>query len=124
MLHHRMAAVLVGGLFLAPLAATAQSSQMAYATGEPRSEYMVFLERDNQVPAVAADTLRTAANAAKAGKTIHVVGRADHAQAVKQELVRDGAPANAVIVAREPVKPLPKVDTISDPASRKVDIKF
>ena len=28
----------------------AQSTHLAYATGEPRSEYMVFLEKGNQLP--------------------------------------------------------------------------
>ncbi len=116
--------VLVGGLVLAPTA-MAQSTHLAYATGEPRSEYMVFLDKGNHVPDVAQVALRKAADAAKAGKTIHVVGRGDQAAVVKQELVREGAPANAINVAREPSKPLPKpADNIADPASRKVEIKF
>ena len=65
-----------------------------------------------------------ASKAAKAGKTIHLVGRADQAEIVKAEMIREGAPANAILVAREPVKALPKVDSLSDAASRKVEIKF
>ena len=55
-----------------------------------------------------------ASKAAKAGKTIHLVGRADQAEIVKQEMIREGAPASAIVVAREPVKALPKVDSLSD----------
>ena len=117
-------AAMIGGLIVAP-AAMAQSTNLAYATGEPRSEYMVFLDKGNVVPAVAASTLQAAANAAKAGKTIHVVGRGDQALVVKQELIREGAPANAINVTYQPSNPLPKpADNISDPANRKVDIKF
>ena len=117
-------AAMIGGLIVAP-AAMAQSTNLAYATGEPRSEYMVFLDKGNVVPAVATSTLQTAANAAKAGKTIHVLGRGDQALAVKQELIREGAPASAINVTYEPSNPLPKpADNIADPANRKVDIKF
>jgi hypothetical protein len=119
-----IAAVLIGGLFVAPMA-MAQTPQLAYATGEPRSEYMVFLDKGNQVPDVAQVTLRKAADAAKAGKTIHLVGRGDQAEVVKQELVRDGAPASAINLTREPIKALPKpADNIADPSSRRVEIKF
>ena len=117
-------AVMIGGLILAP-AAMAQSTHLAYATGEPRSEYMIFLDKGNVVPAVATNTLQTAASAAKAGKTIHVLGRGDQALAVKQELIREGAPASAINVTYEPSNPLPKpAGNISDPGNRKVDIKF
>lgn len=119
-----IAAVLIGGLFVAPMA-MAQTTHLAYATGEPRSEYLVFLDKGNQVPDVAQVTLRKAADAAKAGKTIHLVGRSDQAEVVKQQLVRDGAPANAINVAREPMKALPKpADNIADPSTRRVEIKF
>ena len=118
-----IAAVLAGGLFLAP-SVMAQSTHLAYASGEPRSEYMVFLEKGNNLPKAGVPAVRTAANAAKAGKTIHVVGRADQAEVVKQAMIREGAPANAIVVANEPNKPLPKADPISDTPSRKVEIKF
>jgi hypothetical protein len=118
-----IAAVLIGGLFLAP-AAMAQSTNLAYATGEPRSEHLVFLDKGNLLPASATPMVSKAVTAAKAGKTIHVIGRGDQAEVVKQEMVREGAPASAIVVAREPGKPLPKVDPIGDTASRKVEIKY
>lgn len=118
-----IAAVMFGGLVLAPVA-MAQSTNMAYATGEPRSEYLVFLEKGNHLPGTATPALQQAISAAKAGKTVMVVGRADQAQIVKQEMVREGAPAGAIVVSNDPSKPLPKGDAFSDTASRKVEIKF
>ena len=101
---YRIAAVMLGGLFLAS-PAMAQSTHQAYATGEPRSEYMVFLEKGNVLPESAIPMVSKATSAAKAGKTIHLV-------------------ASAIVVAREPAKALPKVDSLSDTASRKVEIKY
>ena len=118
---HRIAAIMLGGLFLAS-PAMAQSTHLAYATGEPRS--MVFLEKGNVLPESAVPMVSKATKAAKAGKTIHLLGRADQAEIVKQEMIREGAPANAIVVAREPVKALPKVDSLSDAGSRKVEIKY
>jgi hypothetical protein len=119
----RIAAVLIGGLFLAP-AAMAQSTHLAYATGEPRSEYLVFLEKGNQLPVSASGAVYTAVSAAKTGKTVHLVGRGDQARVVKQAMIREGAPASAIVVANEPGKPLPRVDALSDTDNRTVGIKF
>ena len=120
---HRIAAIMLGGLFLAS-PAMAQSTNLAYATGEPRAVYMVFLEKGNVLPESAVPMVNKASKAAKAGKTIHLVGRADQAEVVKQEMIREGAPATAIVVAREPSKPLPTVDPIGDVTSRKVEIKY
>jgi hypothetical protein len=120
---YRIVAVMLGGLFLAS-PVMAQSTNLAYATGEPRSEHMVFLEKGNMLPESAVPMVSKATKAAKAGKTIHLMGRADQAEIVKAEMIREGAPANAIIVAREPVKALPQVDSLSDASSRKVEIKY
>jgi hypothetical protein len=120
---YRIAAVMLGGLLVAT-PAMAQSTYQAYATGEPRSEYMVFLEKGNHLPSTAVPALEKAVSAAKAGKTVMVVGRTDQAQVVKREMVREGAPASAIVLANEPTKPLPKGDALTDTASRKVEIKF
>ena len=118
-----IAALTIGGLFLAPVA-MAQSTHLAYATGEPRSEHLVFLEKGNMLPSSATPVLAKAADAAKSGKTVMVVGRGDQVEVVKQQMIRDGAPATAIVVAREPSKPLPTVDSIGDVTSRKVEIKY
>jgi hypothetical protein len=120
---YSVAAVMLGGLCLAT-SAMAQSPNMAYATGDPRSEYLVFLEKGNHLPSTAVPALQKAVSAAKAGKTVMVVGRADQAQVVKQEMVREGAPASAIVLAKDATRPLPKGDALTDTASRKVEIKF
>lgn len=121
----RIAAVLAGGLILAPISTMAQSTNLAYATGQPRAEYMVFLDKGTgSLSEAAAATVRLAARAGS-GKAIHVTGRADHAQLVKQELIRDGIPATSIFVYGDPAPPLVRInDGISSPSDRRVDIKF
>lgn len=125
MMIRRTAAVLIGGLFLAPLSTMAQSPNLAYASGQPRSEYMVFLDKGGgPLSPAAAATVRTAARAAT-GKAIHVSGRPEHAQLVKQELIRDGIPATSIFVYSDTGRALMRVnDGISSPNDRRVDIKF
>jgi hypothetical protein len=54
-----------------------------------------------------------------------VVGRADYAEAVKNELVRDGVPARSIVVVAETGVPLSSVaDGVSDPANRRVEIRY
>lgn len=120
---YRIAAMMLGGLFLAS-PAMAQSTHLAYATGEPRTEYRVFLEKNNVLPPSAAPMVSNAIIAARAGKTVLLVGRLDQTEVVKQEMIRSGAPASAIVAAREPLKPLPRVDSLSDTASRTVAIKY
>src|SRR4030095_14756669 len=110
---YRIVAVMLGGLFLAS-PVMAQSTNLAYATGEPRSETIIFLQKGSVLPPSAAPMVSNAITAARAGKTVHLQGRLDQAEAVKQEMIRDGAPANAIVVAHEPVKALPKVDSLRD----------
>jgi hypothetical protein len=123
MRNYGFAAVMIGGLFVAN-AALAQTANLAYATGEPRSEHLVFLDKGNQLPPSATPAVARAASAAKAGRTVMVVGRADQVQVVKQEMLREGAPASAIVVSNDTGKPLPKADVLSDTANRKVEIKF
>ena len=120
---YRIAAAVIGGLFLAP-SAMAQGTHLAYASAEPQARYMVFLEKGNSLPKAGVPAVRSAVAAAKAGKTIEVVGRADQAQIVKQEMIREGAPAGAIVVANAPATSLPQADAIGDTASRKVEIKY
>jgi hypothetical protein len=128
MRNYGIAAVFVSGIFLAPIpAAMAQTTNVAYATA-PRAApvYVVFLDSENQVSGAAVNTVRTAAGAAKSAKTVRVVGRADNAEVVKQELVREGVPAQSIVVLRrEANKPLPKAgDGIGEPSNRRVEISF
>ena len=121
----RIAAVLLGGLFLAP-ASYAQNAPptLAYATPSPRSDLLVVLQRGNTVPDSALPALVRAATAAKAGRTVEVVGESTTADAVKRALLREGAPAGAVIVSRERDAPLPRLDPLNDTAGRAVTLRF
>ena len=124
---HGFAAVLLGALFLVPVApARGQAPNLAYAI-DPRPDYVVFLDKGtDQLSSAAADTVRIAARAAaRSGKVVRLVGRSDRAQAVKNELVRDGIPAGSIIVGAAAARPFPTVaGGISDPLNRRVEILF
>jgi hypothetical protein len=92
----------------------------------PRSEYVVFLDNGtNRLSSAAIDTIRIAAGAARSATIVRVAGRADYAEAVKNELVRDGVLSGSVIVGHEPSSSLPTVaDGIAEPLSRRVEITF
>ena len=71
------AAVLLGALFLVPVApARGQAPNLAYAI-DPRPDYVVFLDKGtDQLSSAAADTVRIAARAAaRSGKVVRLVGR-------------------------------------------------
>jgi hypothetical protein len=120
-------AILLGGLVAAPLQASmAQSTEVAFAN-DPRPGYVVFFDKGtSQLSAIASETIRrAAAGTDKAAGLVRVVGRADHAAAVKNELVRDGVPARSIVVVPKNGNPLPAIaDDVSDPANRSVEIKY
>ena len=117
-------ALIFGGLTLMPLSAMSQEIASA-PTSSAKSDHMVFMEKDSsRVPDSAMDTVRSAAEAAKSSP-IRVEGRADYANAVKQELVRQGAPAGSVSVRQTTPQPIVKAgDGVFDPAARGVALKF
>ncbi|TAJ39806.1 MAG: hypothetical protein EPO67_00640 [Reyranella sp.] len=116
--------VVIGGLAMMPLSAMSQNMASA-PNAAPKADHMLFVENGNKVPASAMGTVRSAAEAAKEQKTVRVEGRADAANAVKQELVKQGAPADKISVRPVAAKPLMKVgDGLSDPTERKVEIKY
>ncbi len=126
----RISAILLGGLVIAPLQASmAQTTDVAYAhSTEPRPGYVVFFDRDTgQLSSVAGETIRRAAADAdrSGGGLVRVVGRADYADAVKNELVRDGVPVRSIVVVQNIDNPLPTIaDGVSEPANRRVEIKY
>ncbi|MFO1159523.1 MAG: hypothetical protein U1E60_11845 [Reyranellaceae bacterium] len=125
MMNRRIAAVLLGGLVLAPVSSMAQSINMAYASGQSRTEYMVFLDKGSEISDPAAATIRKAARTAGPNRTIHVIGHAQHAQLVKQELVRDGVAPSSIVITNEALAPIARVnDGIGSPDDRGVAIKF
>jgi hypothetical protein len=120
-------AILLGGLVAAPLQASmAQSTEVAFAS-DPRPGYVVFFDKGtNHLSRVADETIRRAASDAdKSAGLVRVVGRADYAAAVKNELVRDGVPARSIVVVPKAGNPLPTfADGVSEPANRSVEIKY
>jgi hypothetical protein len=120
-------AILLGGLFVTPFqAALAQTTTVAYAN-ESRPGYVVFFEGGTgQLSSVAGETIRrAAADADRSAGLVRVVGRADYAEAVKNDLVRDGVPARSIVVVAETGSPLPTfADGVSEPANRRVEIRY
>lgn len=117
-------ALVLGGLSLMPLSAMSQDVASAPNT-VAKSDHMLFMENGSaRVPASAMDTVRSAADAAKSAP-VRIEGHADDANAVKQELVRQGAPAAAITVRPIAAKPLAQVgDGVPDPTDRLVEIKY
>ncbi len=118
-------ALLIGGLALMPLSAMAQNLASApNAAPVVVSEHRIFLASDASIPASALETVRTAAEAARQAP-IRIEGRADYANAVKRELVRQGAPASAIRIA--PVTPpslARAADGVAVPPERSVVLNF
>lgn len=121
----RIAGLVLAGAFLAPIpAAMAQSTNIAYAS-TPRTEYVVFLDNGATLSPMASYMIQKAARAAKSAKTVQITGRADYAEAVKSELLRNGVAANAIVVTSQAYNPLPKApDGLKDPMMRRVEIAF
>ena len=125
-MHKLSTALIVGGLALMPLSAMGQDLASApSATPVVRSDYLVFLGNDAaRVPDSAMQTVRSAADAARQSP-IRIEGRADHANVVKQELVRQGAPASAISIKPVPTQPLARAgDDLTVPADRGVVLRF
>jgi hypothetical protein len=120
-------AILLGGLVAAPLyTAMAQTTNVAYAS-DPRPGYVVFFDKGTaRLSSVADETIRrAAADADKSAGLVRVVGRADYADAVKNQLARDGVPARSIVVVPRADSPLPTIaDGVSEPANRSVEIKY
>lgn len=118
--------LVIGGLALMPLSAMAQNLASAPAAAPiVRSDHLVFMGSDgSRVPESAMETVRSAADAARR-YPVRIEGRADYANAVKQELVRQGAPATSISVAPRPMQPLPRAgDGVSVPSDRGVVLRF
>ena len=117
MRHLKVGAILLGSLILAP-SAFAQT-EVAYAN-ESRPGYVIFFSNGSaHISSVAGETIHlAAADADRSAGLVRVVGPADYAGAVKNELVRNGVPARAIVVVPRTASALPTSnDGISEPAS-------
>ncbi len=112
------------------LAAAAPSKAVpSNMAAKPRPGYMVFFEQNNaELSPTANGTIRLAADAARKNKAhiIRIVGRADHAEAVKQALVLQGIlPTSIVLVGRDDTGPFIRASTgVAEPINRHVLIAF
>jgi hypothetical protein len=107
------------------LAAAAPSMNVA----KPRPGYVVFFEQNStELSPVANGTIRLAADAARRNKAhiIRVVGRTDHATAVKEALVLQGVlPTSIVLVGRDDTGSIVRASTGGpEPIGRGVLIAF
>lgn len=99
------------------------------APAQPRANYVVFLDQNGTANAPAAHaTIRLAADAARASKArvIRLIGRTDHAEAVKAALVLQGiVPTSIVLVGRDDTAPIVRASAgFAEPMSRHVLIAF
>jgi len=99
------------------------------SASNPRAEYagyVVFLDKGSgQLSSSAVDIVRSAATTTRSARKVWLVGYPDHVNAVKAEFVRQGVPAESIMVLRETGQPLQKTgDGITEPIDRRVEIKF
>ena len=119
------AVLLVPGLTKANAQDLAASAPAAAV--QPRPGYVVFFEQSGtELSPTAADTIRLAARKARAAPLVRIVGRADYAEAVKAELVRQGVqPTSIVLVGRDDSSPIVRASSgVAEPINRRVLIAF
>ena len=114
-------AVLAGGLIAT--SAMAQT-QMASAVPSPQRDVLVFADKGGQLsPTAQAMVSRVAADAKDSRVTL--VGRPENVAPVKAELQRNGVSAKAIAVKTDAMMSVARTkDGLSNPADRKVEIKF
>lgn len=112
-------AIVLGSILMAAPFSAAMSQSA-------KSDYTVFIDRSGNKPLTPAakDTIRKAV-AASRSHVIEVSGRADYAEAVRDELLHQGVPADRISLHPVAAKPLVKVgDGMSNPTDRQVVISF
>jgi hypothetical protein len=120
-------AILAGGLLMSAAAtASAQTQLMAYSAPAPKGEMVVFAEKGGQpLSPTAMSTVRRAAGEANATGQVTLVGRAENVASVKDALMQQGVPAEAIKERHEARAPIAKAaDGLSDPIDRRVEIKY
>jgi len=113
--------MIVGGLLASGVMA---QTQMASAVPAPQRDMLVFADKGGQLSSTAVSTVRSAA-AEASGSRVTLVGRPENVAPVKAELQRHGVLAQSIVVKTEAVAPVARTaDGLSNPADRKVEIKF
>ena len=121
----RILTVAGASVALSLFALPAVSQQMASAPNVvPSQRQLVFMEEGNRLAPSAAETLRTAAATAQT-TPVTIEGRPAQAAEVRRELIRLGAPVEAIIVRPTTMEALPAAgDGAPNPAQRRVAIDF
>ena len=114
----QISTILLGGILLAPLQ-SAVAQEVAYANESTPGYVIFFSNGPAHLSSVAGETIQMAAtDADRSAGLIRVVGPVGYATVVKDELVRDGVPARAILVVPRTANALPTPgDGIAEPAS-------
>jgi len=120
MQHKLGIAMLVGGLLIGATGAIAQN--IATAVPAPKGDFVVFTDKAHALSQTARETVRTIADEAGSARHVTLIGRAENVASVKNELMRNGVPAQSIVVKQDRT-PIAKADGI-DPVERRVEIKF
>ena len=114
----RISAILVSGILATPIQG-AVAQEVAYANESTPGYVIFFSNGPAHLSSVAGETIQmAAADADRSAGLIRVVGPVGYATAVKDELVRDGVPARAIVVVPSMASALPAMgDGIAEPAS-------
>lgn len=114
----QISTILLSGILLAPFQA-AVAQDVAYAN-ESKPSYVIFFSNGPaHLSSVAGETIQMAASDAdRSAGLIRVVGPVGYATVVKDELVRDGVPARAIVVVPRTANALPASgDGIGEPST-------
>jgi len=108
------------------LAGTVSAQDLAVATPGPKSEFVVFANKDGRtLSPTALQTLGMAADQARSGDPVTLVGPIEETAAVKAELMRRGVADHAIAMRPAERAPIAKThDGLSDPLDRRVEIRL
>ena len=114
----QISTILLGGILLAPFQSSV-AQEVAYANESTPGYVIFFSNGPAHLSSVAGETIQMAAtDADRSAGLIRVVGPVGYANVVKDELVRNGFPARAIVVVSRTTEPLPGAnDGVPEPAS-------
>ena len=105
----QISTILLGGILLAPFQ-SAVAQEIAYANKSTPGYVIFFSNGPAHLSSVASETIQMAASDAdRSAGLVRVVGPVGYATVVKDELVRDGVPARAIVVVPRTANALPSL---------------
>lgn len=122
----KLVSVFLAAGLLSGAAGATMAQDLAVAVPAPKaaSAFVVFTEKgDAALSPTALATVRSAADKARDGRVITLAGSPRDMLTVRDELIRQGVSASAIVARNDDGAPLPKAaDGLSDPAARHVQI--